>query len=347
MINGNVTYDHDGSETTSDSIALQLADGLEDGVVAQNVNLAINVNPVNDPFVLTSSPLTVDEGSTSNAISTSILNASDVDDTPGELTYTVVSAPGVGTLRLSGVALSAGQTFTQQDVINGNVTYDHDGSETTSDSIALQLADGLEDGVTAQNVNLAINVNPVNDPFVANVSQMSVTEGTSNNLITVSSLGVSDADDVPAKLVYTLAFEPSFGTLRLSGVELTAGQKFTQQDIINGNLTYDHDGSEASGDTIALRLADGLEDGVMPLELELTIDINPVNDEQFLQLNNPLTVLEGTGTIIDNSLLLTGDVDNLPADLVYTLTGDPDHGRLELTSNPWCNDQSIHAGRYQ
>ena len=334
VIDGNVTYDHDGSETTSDSIALQLADGLEDGVIAQNFNLAINVNPVNDPFVLTSSPLTVDEGSSTNLIDPSVLNAGDPDDTANQLTYTVVSVPGAGTLRLSGVALSAGQSFTQQDVIDGNVTYDHDGSETTSDSIALQLADGLEDGVTAQDFNLSINVNPVNDQFVATVSQMSVTEGSSNNLITDSSLGVSDADDVPGELVYTLAFEPSFGTLRLSGVELTAGQTFTQQDIIDGNLTYDHDGSEASGDTVALQLADGLEDGVMPLELELAIDINPVNDEQSLQLNNPLTVLEGTGAIIDNSLLLTGDVDNPSADLVYTLTGDPTHGRLELTTNP-------------
>ena len=91
------------------------------------------------------------------------------DDAADQLTYTIVNPPVSGTLRLFGVELIAGQSFTQQDVIDGSVTYDHDGSETTSDSIALQLADGLEDGVVAQDLNLIINVNAINDAFALTI----------------------------------------------------------------------------------------------------------------------------------------------------------------------------------
>ena len=93
--------------------------------------------PVNDEEVLaTNTGTTVNEASTGNVITTAMLETTDVDNTAAQLTYTVTTATGNGTLRLSGTALGVSDTFTQADIDAGNVTYDHDGSETVSDSLS-------------------------------------------------------------------------------------------------------------------------------------------------------------------------------------------------------------------
>ena len=68
--------------------------------------------------------------------------AGPTDNTTSQLVYTVTSAPGNGTLRLLGTALNVSDTFTQADINAGNVTYDHDGSETLSDSFGFDVDDG-------------------------------------------------------------------------------------------------------------------------------------------------------------------------------------------------------------
>ena len=79
--------------------------------------------PVNDEEVLaTNTGATVAEGSTGNTVTTAMLETTDVDNTDAQLVYTVDAVPANGTLRLSGSALSNGQTFTQADIDAGNVT---------------------------------------------------------------------------------------------------------------------------------------------------------------------------------------------------------------------------------
>jgi hypothetical protein len=126
----------------------------------------IVVTPVNDaPVVATNTGLTVSESSTGNVISNAALNEGDPDDNGAGLTHTVATLPANGTLKNDGTALAENGTFTQADIDSNAITYDHDGSETTTDSFVFSLADGREDGVAAvigQTFN--ITVTPVNDP---------------------------------------------------------------------------------------------------------------------------------------------------------------------------------------
>ena len=77
----------------------------------------VTVTPVNDEEVLaTNTGTTVNEASTGN-----VLTSGDAaDDRRGQhsaqLVYTVTSATGNGTLRLSGTALGVSDTFTQADI---------------------------------------------------------------------------------------------------------------------------------------------------------------------------------------------------------------------------------------
>ena len=100
---GNVTYDHDGSETISDSFDFNVDDGAG---ANSSGTFNITVTPVNDEEVLaTNTGTTVNEASTGNVITTTMLETTDIDNTAAQLTYTVTAATGNGTLRsFSGTA---------------------------------------------------------------------------------------------------------------------------------------------------------------------------------------------------------------------------------------------------
>ena len=90
---------------------------------------------VNDEQVLaTNTGTTVAEGSAGNVITAAMLETTDIDHTAGQITYTLTGVPANGLLRRSGVNLSVSSTFTQADIDGGQLSYDHDGSETAGDS---------------------------------------------------------------------------------------------------------------------------------------------------------------------------------------------------------------------
>ena len=69
---------------------------------------------------------------------------------PADLVYRLTQAPANGALRLDGSPLAAGDTFTQDDVNQGRVSYAHNGSLTTSDAFNFAVA-----GTTQVSVNSA------------------------------------------------------------------------------------------------------------------------------------------------------------------------------------------------
>ena len=115
-------------------------DGDTDSV---SVTRDILMNAVNDEEVLaTNTGTTVSEGSTGTVISTAMLHTTDVDNSDTQLVYTVDAVTSNGTLRFNGTALGVNDTFTQADIDAGNVTYDHDGSQTSADSFDFTVDDG-------------------------------------------------------------------------------------------------------------------------------------------------------------------------------------------------------------
>lgn len=79
-------------------------------------------------------------------IDRSLLEAVDLNDGPAELTYTLTNAPDYGQLRLDGMPLADGDTFTQADVDAGRLSYTHGGTYESSDAFFFTVADGGEDG---------------------------------------------------------------------------------------------------------------------------------------------------------------------------------------------------------
>ncbi|MCI2401184.1 Ig-like domain-containing protein [Aliiroseovarius sp. N1Y82] len=82
------------------------------------------------------------------AIDTALLSSSDVEQAAADLTYTIGSIPLMGELRLDGVALGVGASFTQEDVDLGRVSYHQSGAVVGTDGFTLSLSDGFAAAAT-------------------------------------------------------------------------------------------------------------------------------------------------------------------------------------------------------
>ena len=90
------------------------------------------------------------------------MSATDSDSAPAQLTYTIEALPLHGIVKLDGVTLAVGRTFTQADVAAGRLSYTHDGGETTTDSVRFSLTDG-----TTTLTGRTLPLQPVMGPAVA------------------------------------------------------------------------------------------------------------------------------------------------------------------------------------
>ncbi|EMI57701.1 LamG-like jellyroll fold domain-containing protein, partial [Rhodopirellula sallentina] len=164
--------------------------------------VTINVADVNDEQVIsTNNGATFNEGSAGNTITSSMLETTDVDNTAGELTYTVTANPGHGQLKLDGLVTTS---FTQSEIDAGRITYDHDDSENLADSFSFSVDDGAGSASTG---SFSITLNPINDNIVAITSDGGGATASVNVNETVSfvtQVTVSDADMPGDTMTYSI-----------------------------------------------------------------------------------------------------------------------------------------------
>jgi VCBS repeat-containing protein len=294
----------------------------DNGYDSETVN--ITVDAVNDEEVLaTNAGASVAEGSTGNVITTAMLETTDVDQSAAQLIYTVDAIPANGILRLSGTALGLNDTFTQADIDAGNVTYDHDGSQTLADSFDFTVDDG-EGTTTSSTFNFTvINVNdaPVNTVPGA----QSVDEDTPINITGIS---VADNDDNLSTVQLTVGN----GTLNvtLSGAAtISAGANDSGDVTLSGSLadinatlasvTYQGNLNFNGTDTLTVLSTD--TDSETDSDT-VTINVNAVNDDPTNagSLPSDVTVTEDASSNVDLSAINVSDVDDAGGDLTVTLT---------------------------
>ncbi|MCC6616391.1 MAG: hypothetical protein IT320_23155 [Anaerolineae bacterium] len=132
-------------------------------------------------------------------------------------------------------------------------------------------------------------------------------------------LEVTDVDNDPSELIYTVLTPPEQG-------ELTPETEFSQEDINTRTVTYKHTGTEA--DSFVFRVFDGTDEiGDYTFQIEL-------NTAPSMSVYAGLTLPTGGTATITNGLLraLDDDPDDPPADLIYTITKFPSNGILSLGS---------------
>ncbi|SOC38299.1 hemolysin type calcium-binding protein, partial [Rhizobium subbaraonis] len=310
---GKVTFVHDGSETTKASFKVSVEDGNEDGSTPATSTFDFGVTPVNDAPVLTGDlKATVKEGG-SYTLTKSDLSFTDPDDGAGGVRFTV-SSQSAGKIQVNGKAATS---FTGADLAAGRVTFVHDGSETTKASFKVSVEDGNEDSSTPATSTFNFGVTPVNDaPVLTGDLKATVKEGGSYTL-TKSDLSFSDPDDGAGGVRFTVSGQ-SAGKIQVNGKAATS---FTGADLAAGNVTFVHDGSEATKASFKVSVEDGNEDGSTPATSTFDFGVTPVNDAPKLTGDLKATVKEGGSYTLTKSDLSFSDPDDSAAGVRFTVSG--------------------------
>jgi len=131
----------------------------------------IITRPNKAPRIVVNTTLVVNQGD-STVITNEYLAASDPDDEPAELSYTVTAGPYHGQLEFTDALGTPISSYTQQDIDNNRLSYVHDGLEATtssfpaefgrrsSDSFDFSLTDGGEEGVLPMTGSFNIHIHP-------------------------------------------------------------------------------------------------------------------------------------------------------------------------------------------
>ena len=275
-----LTLDYIDNQTGMATITIDVSDGA----CTEQEEFVVTVVPQNDAPVGSPDVINVMENGT--ATTTTANNSSVLtDDTDTEndpLTATLV--PGSGPFHHQGsFSLSSSGTF----------TYQHDGSETTTDTFDYTLSDGLSN-VT---VSVTINITPVNDCPVTSTPTLDITvdEDDPNTALNFNNV-FSDVDvlPMPNSLSYTITHtNASLATLTLNTATLTIDYQDNQFGSMVVTVTADdNDGCNTTIDVF-------------------NINVNSINDSPNT-VTDTIAVDEGgtaTTTTANNSSLLDNDSD--------------------------------------
>ncbi|MGB7344042.1 MAG: cadherin domain-containing protein [Pirellulaceae bacterium] len=319
VANSLTQYLADG-ETVTATYTIALTDDSGTGNNTATQNVTVIITGTNDaPIVAVNNGVTVLEGSTGTQVTTSMLNEGDVDDDGADLTYTITSATSNGTLFRSGFgALGAGDTFTQDDIDSGRVTYDHDGTETTSDGFSFSLADGGENGAAPATGTFNITITPVNDNSTTAINDTDIaTDIVLENSSVGTTVGITAfADDVDAGDTITYSLDDNDGgRFKIDSA--------TGVVTVDGAIDRELDGPTR---TIVVR-ATSTDTSTTTRSFNITI-----SDADEFDVSTPTDSDTATNEVDENvvsgtSVGITADAFDLDATnntITYSLTSNPD-----------------------
>jgi len=176
--------------------------------------------------------LAITEGLTAS-VSLSLLSASSMEDQDNDIVFTMNNVQH-GWFEKSGVEITS---FTQQDIMDNLIQFVHDGTE-IAPSYSVKANDGRQETPyqTAQ-----ITFNPTNDlPQIVN-NKLEINQGKSR-IITSDILSATDEETADTALVFTVrnATHCWFNKIDKPSVVIVT---FSQQDIMDNNIRFVHDGS--------------------------------------------------------------------------------------------------------
>ena len=240
------------------------SDSLTVEAGAPNALVTLEYAPNQAPTLDTNAGITLREGGTA-PLTTSELSASDPDDAASALTYVVTDGPTQGALVVDGRPDS---TFTQADLEGGLVQYDHTAPTATDDSLSFFVEDA--GGKTTSTATFSIAVDDVNEPPVLETnSGLALSPGGSATL-TSGALRASDPDDEPSALTYVVTEPPTQGDLLVGG---RSAASFTQTDLNEGAVQYDHTASSPDDDQFSFVVED--EAGARGPEATFPVAVDP------------------------------------------------------------------------
>jgi len=212
--------------------------------------------------------------------------------------------------------------FSNPLVISGDIQFVHDGGE-----IAPYYEISVSEGAcSSEPMPAIISFSHVNDmPQLIN-NQLTINEN-ETILISQNILSAYDIDSTDTELVFILN-NIQHGQFERVNNTKTPITTFTQQDIIDQNIQFVHDGGEVAP-SYEVKVNDGKSETSYVAAL---ITFTNVNDAPKLLINQ-LTIFRGGHVVINNAALLATDADNNDDELLFVVK-DVAYGRFEKVNNP-------------
>ena len=181
-----------GSTATWENVSLRWDSG-------DSVSLRVTQPAPNSVPTAADGTVTTDED-TAYPFTAGNFSFTDTDTADRLVSVTIVTVPLAGTLALSGMAVTAGDSVAKTAVDGGSLTFTPaaDANGTGYTSFTFKVSDGTD--VSADAYTITINVTPVNDP-AAGEPTISGTAQVGHTL-TADPSGITDVDGVPGTLTY-------------------------------------------------------------------------------------------------------------------------------------------------
>ncbi|XP_076458587.1 LOW QUALITY PROTEIN: extracellular matrix organizing protein FRAS1-like [Babylonia areolata] len=326
-----------GTREKEVSIGFVLTDDADHHQLPEQV-FRIRIVPVNNmpPKFVTPNPrVTVAEGTTV-PLPASLLEVTDPDTLPADLTITVTEEPEFGSLekidKQSTVVLHSGDSFPYREVASSTFQYRHAGSEGDSTDLVFLSA---SDGVFAVGSTLTISILHVDKSapvlLPSSSCHVNVTEG-KTIWIEREHLAFSDTEDEDDQVTIIVNTTTAHGKLMVGDPSrtLTPGDTFTQADINQGLLRYIADGEiglKPVTELLHFNVTDSSRN-LLPSQV-LAVLITPVdNQPPHLSVSPGPKVEEGGEVRINSSMIGITDIDTPLAGLKVKITSPPSFGRL-------------------
>uniref|UniRef100_A0AAR2KKY0 C-type lectin domain-containing protein n=1 Tax=Pygocentrus nattereri TaxID=42514 RepID=A0AAR2KKY0_PYGNA len=306
----------------------------------QSFFISVHTVPKGDIALITK-PVTLMEGERV-VLTTDVLMATDRGSRSDELIYTVTISPKHGHLHMvqhPGVPVF---TFTQMDVAAHRVCYTHDNSRFADhDSFRSVGFFDISNGVTSRSGSISFTVQHSDriPPTLSINTGLLLSEG-STQIISPEHLQLTDPDTPFENLTYTLIQPPQYGKLLLKGFPLS---RFTQLDINNMQLRYQHLNSFAKIDRFTFQPSDGTNKGYLefgqlreqPAVFTIQVKVIDKTPPQLVNKGTPSTVEnlqdDKHGIYITTKELQASDPDSPDQELEFIITRPPHFGYLENT----------------
>jgi hypothetical protein len=238
--------------------------------------------------------LTVDENSSGNAISSTVLQAVDTEVPEATLTFNLVTLPVHGSLNLNGSPLSLPGAFTQADVDANLVTYDHDGSENASDSFDFTVTTS-GGATTVPQTTFEITVNPVFD---------------ATPVLNDTSFDLPENSDVDTVVGTVTATDDDFGDSLSYSITNSVPEAAFTIEATTGEITVsDSDALDFETNPLFTLTIEVEDSGNLTDTAQVTINLEDVNEAPVIDPAGPFDVAENTltGTAVGDPITATDE----------------------------------------
>lgn len=343
ILNGNVRFSHQkDTQAGTDTLHFNLQDTEGNVMMDQALSITVLEDKV-PPRITLNVGLSLMEDA-SAPITADLLSAMDAEMDPMELVFMLTSGPNHGQLELATAPGKAVTTWTQGALELGILRYQHQSAdESPTDQFTFVVSDGYNNA----SQSFHINIIPVDDELPLLVlNHIKVQEGT-RKTISQFEIEALDADTKDDLIIFEITRQPRHGSLQIKkGDKYIDTKTFSMRNLYSGDVSYLHDGSDASRDSFKIKVSDSTNSMYMKGRGEeatrepstVHIEISSVDDgTPIITANTGLHFLQHEDgkaqNIITSHELHVEDEDTAPESLKFTVVAPPSHGVLRLTTH--------------